>query len=785
MTAEAHARRIRAVLGSDPPRNQRLPIDLFTPFLEDLWKTGIFPTGAVVQQWLPEYSVQALGMACFEWRSRQGLRLGRLKPTEKPPTAADLIPLLHVAVAAAYHTCFDPDNDGRWLPLPAEVLHLLMRFDNRSLRNVLTLFAAVKIQNCTPHFVLNKARAFGRTIGRLMIETGVEDVTTIDPNVFLFHVWNGEIGVGFNRPTKLKLFGMWTGIQHALDEYGESLKGSQLESIRAFFLKPLTSRHRLSLIRPEATYTEEQKERAKRKSDAVQAHFYRLRHVAAMRVNQVGRLYRAVREAIALVGAGKERLPYAFSYEEPPVGSGQPLRQIDLKLWDTASLFDDAVARGLRCEERAPERLARTGAFSPDRRAFIVEYLRAAEVESDPFWFLDVFRNRLFEDIEHRADAGAVAARREFCQHWGYTNPGKWPDNSNLLSYGRDSGKTIRFLERTEGREFIPCAGLYGGVLMAGLVIRMATITGARVGETQQIAQNPDCVKKLENVGPKMATRWVLRLFPKGTRTKRADYYIDDETKDLLLLLLRFQTEQSGDHRIPVVSMDRCKIPPDRFVLQWRSRGVTQTSLNSMVRLLLHGVSFRAADGEPVQISSHVLRHAYATELANQRVPIEVIARILHQRDTSVTKYYSQPTGNQVIAAAETLFVDRIDLAAEIRRSPDEIAKLIKDAEGKVGALTEVIGGTCTVGNMCPAKFACIGCSGNAPDPAKRDQVLQKRAWAETQASYARTQGLLAEERQMRAIIESCQLTLEEMQLIEVARADSRRIVTIKGAGGQ
>jgi hypothetical protein len=66
-------------LGSDPPRNKRLPIDLLPPFFEDLWKAGVFPTEAVVQQWLPEYIVQALGMTCFEWRSKQGLRFGRLK----------------------------------------------------------------------------------------------------------------------------------------------------------------------------------------------------------------------------------------------------------------------------------------------------------------------------------------------------------------------------------------------------------------------------------------------------------------------------------------------------------------------------------------------------------------------------------------------------------------------------------------------------------------------------------------------------------------------------------
>ena len=62
-------------------------------------------------------------------------------------------------------------------------------------------------------------------------------------------------------------------------------------------------------------------------------------------------------------------------------------------------------------------------------------------------------------------------------------------------------------------REFKPYAGLHG-VLMGALVIRMGTITGARLGEAQQIAQNPDCVKKLE----KVRSLWVLRLFPEDAR---------------------------------------------------------------------------------------------------------------------------------------------------------------------------------------------------------------------------------------------------------------------------
>lgn len=73
--------------------------------------------------------------------------------------------------------------------------------------------------------------------------------------------------------------------------------------------------------------------------------------------------------------------------------------------------------------------------------------------------------------------------------------------------------------------------------------------------------------------------------------------------------------------------------------------------------------------------------------------------------------------------AAELIFADRINVAEEALRSPAEIGRMLTDAEGQIGALTDVLGGTCVVGNMCPAKFACIGCAGNAPDPAKRSQV--------------------------------------------------------------
>jgi hypothetical protein len=176
--------------------------------------------------------------------------------------------------------------------------------------------------------------------------------------------------------------------------------------------------------------------------------------------------------------------------------------------------------------------------------------------------------------------------------------------------------------------------------------------------------------------------------------------------------------------------------------------------------------------------SSHLLRHAFATTMAELKVPIGVISEILHQRDKTVTQYYARPTVTQVMNAAEMMFVDRIDVGAEAVRSPEEIGRMLREAEGKVGALTEVLGGTCVIANMCPAKFACVGCAGNAPDPAKRHQIERKMAWAEQQVRYAARQKLAAEERTMKQLID-CKLVLQEMDLIEAARADQKQVLSI------
>jgi integrase len=425
-------------------------------------------------------------------------------------------------------------------------------------------------------------------------------------------------------------------------------------------------------------------------------------------------------------------------------------------------------------------RKRRTGRFARLISRYHVQYRGVEPIgessRTEPFWFLDLFENQVFS-CQRKPET--EKKRVGFLKGRGYTSRLPWEFLPGLLKpIRRHTSAETQFLERDHGYRFLHYEGIYATSLFGHLVVRMQTTTGARIGEVQQISQNPECIKQLVNVGPKAGTRWLLRMFPKGRR-ERGDFFIDNDTKELLVEVLRFHRELSNAKKLPVIPTQSSRYPDDRYVLQWDGRALDQSHLNTAIRFLLYNAVLDA-NGACVDISSHLLRHGFATEMAGQNVPVEVIAQILHHRNLDTTRYYSKPTKQQVMQAAELMFVDRIDITAESLRRPEEIGKMLREAEGQIGALTEVAGGTCVIGNMCPAKFACVGCSGNAPEPDRRGQIEAKRDWALVQITWAAKEGLPAEQRQMKRLVADCDQVLEEMTLIERARADSSQGVTVE-----
>src|SRR5260370_22409254 len=135
---------------------------------------------------------------------------------------------------------------------------------------------------------------------------------------------------------------------------------------------------------------------------------------------------------------------------------------------------------------------------------------------------------------------------------------------------------------------FVPFEGLCTSTLLAYLVVRLQLITGARLGEVQQVAETRDCVKELVNVGPKGTTRWLLRMVPKG-RGARENFYIDGDTKNHLLEVVRFLRVNSRSKLLPIVAFEDKRRPPDRYILQWSGQLLSQTYLNKLSRILRHG----------------------------------------------------------------------------------------------------------------------------------------------------------------------------------------------------
>ncbi|HTR63561.1 MAG TPA: site-specific integrase [Candidatus Binataceae bacterium] len=785
MTSQEIAMRIHADLGPTWPRNRTLPDAVLAPLCEALWDEGVSPTRRIVQRCLPGWNEHAMGPGVVAWRIKKGLpQQGVRGPRAVPTNAVELAKIVSLQIASAPHTCFDPANDGRWPTPSLTVLAYLSRIENQSVRDAMALFAILRADR-QQFSMRNQIANFTYIMRRVMIEQSIDDVSSIDANDLLFRIHVGEVGKGLTDHQRRTLIGQWSAVRNVYEEYAEKLTTEQLEKLSRFFIKPLTDRRKLARHTPWAGVHREQQERVKNKTDAVQQQFYRIRYVAGIRCNQVRRLYAAATETIAFVEKNHRSYPHDFHYEETvQTPGGRSVRQrVELTLWDAVSVREHARGLGYReASETTRQRRWREGRYAAARVPYYVEYNATVSLEkaapAEPFWFLDLFRQRVFRRVEARDDSDLADKREEFDRKWGYQSSVSWSDDG-MLSLGSADYRPLDFLHAQEGHEFLPYEGIYAAALFGGLMIRMGTITGARGGEIQQIAQSPDCFKQLDNVGPKAATRWLLRMVPKG-RKERADYYIDDDTKNHLVELVRFQCERLGTTLLPVVKSEYGKTPPDRYVLQWNGHGIDLQVLNTLIRFLLHGILFQALDGTVVQLTSHLLRHAFANEMAELKVSVDIIASLLHQRDKTVTKYYSRPTPTQVIRAAEMIFVDRIDVGAEALRSPDEIGQMLKDAEGKLGALTEVFGGTCVVGNMCPAKFACVGCAGNAPDPAKRYQIQQKLAWAKQQVSYAVREHLPAEEVKLGQLIADCKLVMEEMDLIEAARADRSQSVTVQ-----
>ena len=203
--------------------------------------------------------------------------------------------------------------------------------------------------------------------------------------------------------------------------------------------------------------------------------------------------------------------------------------------------------------------------------------------------------------------------------------------------------------------------------------------------------------------------------------------------------------------RVPVVPYDPRhpkaeELGAERFLFQWNRRHLSQATVTGLIALVLDGVVLADRSGDPIDVTSHLLRHAAATVQRQQYgVPLEVLAEAMGHTLTSdgeapeATRYYSQMTEEQKSDIRHEAVVSMIDDARTALRviDPDSEAVRIKGVMAEAdeqtremleryGGLHPVTFGHCGYPGLCvrgTRREYCIGCPFLVRRPEYLDRV--------------------------------------------------------------
>lgn len=511
----------------------------------------------------------------------------------------------------------------------------------------------------------------------------------------------------------------------------------------------------------------EQEQKANRKAevDALMPVYPEIRREAHMRFNQITRL--------------KEAYDEFLSFHVPD--SSGPLRlsfldkglRFEFLVWDQKNFLDSIdLKKG-------------SGSIPPHilHLKRIVRVSDGVEIDiPEELWFHDVIRRGVTR-------TGLAPEDLQWLRSWGYANTGFQVTQTGILSW---SSPTLMHLAQRKVDGFlIPINELYIAASFGLLAIDLFTTTGIRLNEALQISLDKECFVRLEMPAAPGATsrsptiRYSLRVVPKGEKTnRRADNFISDETKRLLVKVAKTLSQHyslSEIGTLPIVSFVPSnrrahRFGPARYIFQLNNVHMSGVTLSSCVRLMMHGMDVRMADGRAIAVRPHLLRHGFATHAVQvEKIPVDIVGRWLHQKSVEVTGYYSEPTETMVADASDrylATIASHLNVDEEVERSPAELKELYEDAIGKTGTLALVVGGSCGSHGFCRAQLACIGCAAKVPDPAKRDQVLHQRNWAVQEIKFYRNEGLMPAARRLEILVKNADAELREMDQIEEYRAD-------------
>ncbi|WP_420488300.1 site-specific integrase [Gottfriedia acidiceleris] len=531
------------------------------------------------------------------------------------------------------------------------------------------------------------------------------------------------------------------------------------------------------------TFTKSAKEQAqntrKNETDVIVPLLPQIRAEGHFRWNQLNRLRQAFLKACERSKSTNCQLPFEFHYDEPErVGE-----RFYFRLWDKISFVlnhqEQFVASSLKSAYK------RIGAYSDKNNQYFVEFIKAESLDDDEetegLWFMELFEKGLIGDWNRNVTDDVIQQKRELLYTWGYGEKGFTENSFPFYSKHKGIITPSTFISRykhiTEGT-LLDVEPLYVAVTFGLLALDIFTTTGARLNELLQISNTRECIRKVK-VEDKL--KFSFYAIPKG-RDEAEPFYISEQTMKLIQLVAKLLKEHYGTEKIPSVKYRGVRgylFPePKPYFFQYHKNSFNNFPVSACLRFLLHGLNFESQEGKSVVIKTHLLRHAFATEaVQRQGLPIDIVAKILHQRDTGVTEYYSEPTPSQVaqsISDLHDVISDYVDLDETVLRSPEELEKELEEYKQQVGVFNNVLGGTCVTAFVCPTKMQCLGCQAKVPQPEKKHELEEVIELSKDMENRFTKMNLPVEVKKAKAMRKHARNELKEIELIEKYREEQK-----------
>ncbi|MBQ0140252.1 MAG: site-specific integrase [Kurthia sp.] len=643
-------------------------------------------------------------------------------------------------------------------------------------KNQLLLIALIDVANNSDHsYVLKKLSIFHSRFKDIFRECNITSFSDFEPDVHLYKYLQANISVDSTNNMKKEILSHYRSSEYHIKKWiNNNLPSDEQEYYQKFLLPPLSfdsrdfSFTKLALEQAQNTRKDE--------TDAIVPHLSTIRAEANLRWNQMKRLRDAFQQQIRIVEADSISLPIEFSYAEPKrIGE-----VFHFRLWDKPSFvlnhqkdFSDVVIKQAKQKKST---------YSDENKAYFLEFIRAESIENNSvpegLWFNELIEQNVLGYWSKNRPIEEHEKIFKFLSLWGYEyENGQKPYPFRSKHKGIITPSTFITLHKDKAEGLlIDVEPFYAACTFGLLAIDILTTTGARKNELLQISNTKECiqVKKINN-----KLHYSYRAIPKG-RDSLEDFYLSKQTMEHIQMVSRMLKEHYGSDKIPsVLYRDERKhlFPaPMPFYFQYAGKALERFALYSCIRFLLHGLLFQMQDGKTVTIKTHLLRHAFATEaVQRQKIPIDIVAKMLHQKDFNITEYYSAPTPTQIAESVSELhdvISSYVDIDDVYLRSPQELQKEFDAHAEKVGVFNKVLGGTCVTDFVCPTKMQCLGCKAKIPEPDQEDELLEVIQLSKDMEKRFKQMGLEIEVRKAKEMAKQAKIELKEIDLIKQYREE-------------